>query len=418
MKRFDLLKGTVIAAALIGGLVWALNPDDSETSHGSPAAGNAPRSKGEAPVKGLGNTSDKPGSRPQFITIEGGKFLMGAQSEDPNAPAYDAYANKDESPVRWVTVDAFAIQQDEVKARDYQLCVNAQKCDPITINNPMITVGTEERLGLSVNFVSWTEAVQYCEYIDARLPTEAEWEKAARGTTGLRFPFGDYPLCATNTYINHHQGDEGPSSTKRKMGDPPPKGSPCDQLVSIASTVFQPQELEEVIAMVMGKISDPNMHAICFQMLTMSKEETVAVLKEVKRLNNVTPLTSLMSDGVLLGVTADPNADDNSKDEATKKQKSCELDSPPVTSDTIGNHPLDIKQLAGGMWEWVSDHYADTYNVSLTNNPKGPESGTRRVQRGGGWMSSSPLDFRGATRASLSPDMRMPDVGFRCARSL
>jgi formylglycine-generating enzyme required for sulfatase activity len=97
----------------------------------------------------------------------------------------------------------------------------------------------------------------------------------------------------------------------------------------------------------------------------------------------------------------------------------CALNKPPNPSDVVGNHRLNVEQLAGGMWEWTADYYAETYaDGDGSSNPTGPKTGTRRVQRGGGWMSSSPLDFRGAARASLLPDTRMPDVGFRCARSL
>jgi formylglycine-generating enzyme len=74
-----------------------------------------------------------------------------------------------------------------------------------------------------------------------------------------------------------------------------------------------------------------------------------------------------------------------------------------------------LAQLAGGLWEWVGDYYAaDHYRVALADNPTGPETGSWRVQRGGGWLSSSVWAFRGASRASLDPRMRMPDVGFRC----
>jgi len=417
MKGLVSIKGTVIAAALVGGLIWVLNPTGTqEPSLDAPTTNLKTDGKEQAPDGARKSGPKEPANQAQFITVEGSKFLMGAQSQDPDAPGYDAQANKDESPVRWVTVDSFAIQQNEVKARDYQACVDAQQCDPITITNPMLTVGTEDRLALSVNFVSWDEAVQYCRYINARLPTEAEWELAARGTSGQRFPFGDYALCASNAH-RHQQTQATAPSPEVIMGDPSPKGSSCDQIVPIAAKAFEPKEMEALIAMVMSKISDPNMHAICFRMQALSDEETIEVLKEVKRLNDVTPLTRLMSEGELLGVGLTTDTGD-SNDEANEKSKGCEMDGPPPASDTIGNHALDIEQLAGGMWEWIADNYADTYDTSDTTNPKGPQDGTRRVQRGGGWMSSSPLDFRGATRASLAPTMRMPDVGFRCARSL
>ncbi len=71
--------------------------------------------------------------------------------------------------------------------------------------------------------------------------------------------------------------------------------------------------------------------------------------------------------------------------------------------------------LAGSTWEWVGDRYdADYYSSASSDNPSGPERGERRVQRGGGWLSSSVWEYRSANRAALDPELRMPDVGFRC----
>ena len=330
MKRLFSTKGILALLVLTAGAVWSLQQVDTPTRSPDPTVAVTPKNQASKKPK---TNKRGPQARPKtipnkrFIEIKATEFLMGAQSTDPDAAGYDPNAAQDEGPPRRVTVDAFAIQKFEVEAYRYQECVQASACDPIPPTSPMLTIGTEVRLRLPVNFVTWNNAVQYCNYIDARLPTEAEWELAARGADGRKYPFGDEPRCPTNTFLQDSSPNDGKSG-KQEERDP---------------TANEPSAID----------------------------------------------------------------------------KGCSLESPPNPSDSVKAHPLGIVQLAGSMWEWVSDHYADSYDKAGGNtNPKGPETGTRRVQRGGGWMSSSTLDFRGAARASLNPQARMPDVGFRCARSL
>jgi iron(II)-dependent oxidoreductase len=72
--------------------------------------------------------------------------------------------------------------------------------------------------------------------------------------------------------------------------------------------------------------------------------------------------------------------------------------------------------MAGNVWEWVADWYAsDYYGRSPQRNPKGPDSGTSRVLRGGSWLSG-PINLRAAYRSSFTPDGRYGNFGVRCAR--
>ena len=83
----------------------------------------------------------------------------------------------------------------------------------------------------------------------------------------------------------------------------------------------------------------------------------------------------------------------------------------------MGVGPLLVEDLAGSLWEWTHDWYGEaTYSKSTNKQHRSPETGDRRVIRGGGWMDKDPADLRVTGRAALPPEAQMSDVGFRCAR--
>ena len=78
-------------------------------------------------------------------------------------------------------------------------------------------------------------------------------------------------------------------------------------------------------------------------------------------------------------------------------------------------NPYGLYDMHGNVWEWVSDWYADRYDLnSADKNPQGPSSGSMRVLRGGSW-SSFAAKCRAASRSWFFPDGRDPNNGFRCA---
>jgi formylglycine-generating enzyme len=90
---------------------------------------------------------------------------------------------------REVNVASFAIDRYEVTVGEYRACVHAGSCEL----DPLLA-GDERHVAddaLPVVNVTWDEARTFCQWRDGRLPTEAEWEKAARGEEGRRWPWGD-----------------------------------------------------------------------------------------------------------------------------------------------------------------------------------------------------------------------------------
>jgi formylglycine-generating enzyme required for sulfatase activity len=145
--------------------------------------------------------------RPEFrhpeywVTIPAGSFRMGAQSTDPRGANYDGEAYEDESPVREVTLDAYAIGRYPVTVDQYRQFVEdegyqTKRWWAAGFGEFREPAGWEDQLpypSRPVVGVSWFEAAAFCAWAGVRLPTEAQWERAARGTTGRKFPWGDQP---------------------------------------------------------------------------------------------------------------------------------------------------------------------------------------------------------------------------------
>ncbi len=90
----------------------------------------------------------------------------------------------------------------------------------------------------------------------------------------------------------------------------------------------------------------------------------------------------------------------------------------PVGSFESGKSPYGAVDMAGNVWEWVSDWYDEKYyKNSPYKNPKGPKNGSYRVRRGGSWGDYYSGNFRGADRYWGYPDDAVNEWGFRCAKS-
>ncbi len=310
-----LLAGAVVVLLLAVGLglaLWSMRPTriplPTEVAILPTATERIPRSTATAPPPtetptpeptprpSLGDTWTRSVDGMEMVYVPAGEFLMGSDE------GYD-----DEKPVHDVYLDAYWIDRTEVTNAQYRQCVEGGAC-------PEPECWGDDRFNgpdHPVVCVSWEDAVAYCQWAGARLPTEAEWEKAARGTDGREYPWGD---TFDGTRLNY-----------------------CD-----ANCEFEHK---------------------------------------------------------------DTGVDDGYAQTA------------PVGSYPAGASPYGALDMAGNVWEWVANWYAEGYyGRSPERNPTGPESGEARVLRGGSWLNYSSR-ARCAYRNRDIPDDGFSSSGFRCGLS-
>jgi len=141
-----------------------------------------------------------------MVYVPAGAFMMGCNS------SLDDECGDDEKPYHKVYLDAFYIDKYEVSVDRFGACVRAGKCKkPIT--RQYYNWGVPGRGNHPINGVSLNEAVSYCAYVGKRLPTEAEWEKAARGNDGRKYPWGNMRASCDFAVMNEGAKGCGRNST-------------------------------------------------------------------------------------------------------------------------------------------------------------------------------------------------------------
>ena len=165
-----------------------------------------------SPTPGIGSKWTSPVDNMVMVYVPEGDFSMGSDN-----------GRLDEQPVHTVYLDAFWIDQTEVTNHMYTFCVRAGVClEPTNSsslqNGPVINVG-------------WNMAEAYCRWAGRRLPTEAEWEKAARGTDGRTYPWGNsFPTCTLASLVSLGYGQPRCVNNTTAVGSYPAGASPYGAL--------------------------------------------------------------------------------------------------------------------------------------------------------------------------------------------
>ena len=218
------------------------------------------------------------------VVIPAGNFTMG---------------DDEVSPLREIYLDAFYIDKYEITVSRYAKFLKTT--GGVKPPDHWLEAGLESAGELPVVGVDWHDADAYCRWAGKRLPTEAEWEKAARGADGRSYPWGN----------------DAPNSARANFGrsaENPYKG------------------------------------------------------------------------GLV-----------------------------PAGSRAAGASPFGVEDAAGNAAEWVADWFAESFLRGDVRNPKGPERGTAKVIKGGGWYDP-PERLKASRRMHASAANRADDIGFRCAK--
>jgi serine/threonine-protein kinase len=135
----------------------------------------------------IGSISTRDSDGMAMMYVPEGDFLMGSNTYD------------DEKPIHPVTLDAYWMDQTEITNKMYALCVQDGGCQaPVRTGAYWVNdyYGNSQYGDYPVVNVDWNMADAYCGWAGARLPTEAEWEKAARGTDSRTYPWGEGIDCS------------------------------------------------------------------------------------------------------------------------------------------------------------------------------------------------------------------------------
>ena len=158
----------------------------------------------------------------EMVYVPAGEFTIGSEGGD-----------SDEQPIHEVYLNAYWIDKYEVTNGQYAQCVAAGSCSAPGSTGSYTRssyYGNSQYEDYPVIYVSWYDAEDYCTWAGGRLPSEAEWEKAARGTDERVYPWGD--VSPTSQLVNYNTRDT------KTVGSYPDGASPYGAL-DMAGNVWE-----------------------------------------------------------------------------------------------------------------------------------------------------------------------------------
>lgn len=185
------------------------SPPPVRTKYGLPPPSTGPRElEGNTPEPPAADQCRSNGDQhPCYLLVPQQSVRLGAQSSDATAPGYDPVAGAEEGPVRQVEVGPFWIMLYEMSVATWLRCYSAGHC-PLPADDTAQQHLVAKNNSAPVRFLTYDEAAAVCAFRGGRLPTAEEWEAAARGTDGRRWPWGDRAGCGVNDPDNDRRTGE------------------------------------------------------------------------------------------------------------------------------------------------------------------------------------------------------------------
>ncbi len=198
------------------------------------------------PTPGIGSTWARPADGMVMMYVPAGNFTMGdtadqalAECKKFNSGCQRSWFTNEEPP-HIVSLDAYWIDKTEVTNAMYARCVQAGACKPPSQYSSRTHdsyYSDSQYADYPVIYVDWNDANTYCQWAGARLPTEAEWEKAARGTDGRMYPWGNSsPACSLANFSPN--GSSACVGDTKAVGSYPAGASPYGAL-DMAGNVWE-----------------------------------------------------------------------------------------------------------------------------------------------------------------------------------